>query len=81
MGSSMDWHGRAHADMIIGGMSGFLFFVSFGPIVPFLSHHVATSLAKRDKVSNRKTLVRTCFAVLLAATSLALAAAVCLIKL
>ncbi|QDZ25736.1 endoplasmic reticulum metallopeptidase [Chloropicon primus] len=46
MGSSMDWHGRAHADMIIGVIAGGLFFVSFGPLVPFLAYHAARSTSK-----------------------------------
>ena len=46
MGSSMDWHGPAHADMIIGLITGFLFFVSFGPLVPFLAYHFAEGVAK-----------------------------------
>ena len=45
MGSSMDWHGRAHADMIVGVVGGFLSVLALGPLVPFLAYHSAVSVS------------------------------------
>ena len=59
MGSSMDWHGRAHADMIIGVICGFFFFLAFGPLVPFLSYHVACSVSRKSKKNSAKSQMKT----------------------
>ena len=52
MGSSMDWHGPAHADDHRPDHR-FLFFVSFGPLVPFLAYHFAEGALAKAKVQGR----------------------------
>jgi hypothetical protein len=85
MGSSMDWHGRAHCDLIVAIVSGALFFICVGPLVPFFGYHTAAnwsrslSSSKAKKVGRFSTMFK-CIGILVVTSLACIGLAVSLIQ-